>query len=61
MVTLEQFERRFELVKSQIPGDVNVAQILNYFEKIWVNGAFLPPTWNQFGEFDEGTNNNVEA
>ena len=61
MVPLNQIERAFELVKDQIPSDVNVTPILNYFEKTWVNGAFPPPTWNQFGEFDERTNNNVEA
>ena len=60
-VPLDQINEAFDLIQIDAPGDIEAAPILNYFRKTWLEGQFPSSEWNQYGDFNERTNNSVEA
>ena len=61
VVPIEKLQDAWDLIKLESKEiNVNVEPIIKYFEKTWMTGDFQPADWNQYGEFDQRTNNVVE-
>ena len=60
VVPIDRFIEAYNIVKMNQPSDIDVKPILKYFENTWINGDYSIQDWNQFGVYNDRTNNNVE-
>ena len=61
MVPVKDIDRAYAIVKSNVPDNIEVKPILDYFEKTWLNGQWKPAVWNHYDDDGPRSNNHAEA